>query len=119
MEIRIGSLSRDAREATGAALVIDVFRAFTTAAIAFDRGRGTDHPGGRGGGGAGDPEKQPGHADILMGEVAGRRPRGLTTATRRLKRLRSISAGKSVFNPPAPVRWAPRRRERPAAIRFT
>ena len=38
MEIRIGSLSRDANEATGAALVIDVFRAFTTAAIAFDRG---------------------------------------------------------------------------------
>ena len=38
MEIRMGSLVRDAREATGTAIVIDVFRAFTTAAIAFDRG---------------------------------------------------------------------------------
>ena len=38
MEIRVGSLLRDAREATGAAIIIDVFRAFTTAAIAFDHG---------------------------------------------------------------------------------
>ena len=38
MEIRVGSLVRDAREATGAAIIIDVFRAFTTAAIAFDHG---------------------------------------------------------------------------------
>ena len=38
MEIRMGSLVRDAREATGTAIIIDVFRAFTTAAIAFDRG---------------------------------------------------------------------------------
>ena len=38
MEIRIGSLTRDANEAYGAALVIDVFRAFTTAALAFDHG---------------------------------------------------------------------------------
>ena len=38
MEIRVGSLVRDAREATDAAIIIDVFRAFTTAAIAFDHG---------------------------------------------------------------------------------
>ena len=36
MEIRLGSLVRDAREAAGTVIVIDVFRAFTTAAIAFD-----------------------------------------------------------------------------------
>ena len=41
MEVRLGSLVRDAREAEGTVIIIDVFRAFTTAAIAFDRG--ADH----------------------------------------------------------------------------
>lgn len=35
MEIRIGSLLRGAREAVGTTIIIDVFRAFTTAAVAF------------------------------------------------------------------------------------
>jgi 2-phosphosulfolactate phosphatase len=38
MEIRIGSLLRGAREAGGTVIVIDVFRAFTTASVAFSRG---------------------------------------------------------------------------------
>ena len=38
MEIGIGSLLRGAQEAVGTAVVIDVFRAFTTAAVAFARG---------------------------------------------------------------------------------
>jgi 2-phosphosulfolactate phosphatase len=38
MEIRIGSLLRGAREAEGTVIVIDVFRAFTTASVAFARG---------------------------------------------------------------------------------
>ena len=38
MEIRLGSLVGDAREAEGTVIIIDVFRAFTMAAIAFDRG---------------------------------------------------------------------------------
>ncbi len=38
MEVRVGSLVRDAQEAEGTVIIIDVFRAFTTAAIAFDRG---------------------------------------------------------------------------------
>jgi 2-phosphosulfolactate phosphatase len=38
MEIRIGSLLRGAQEAQGVTIIIDVFRAFTTAAVAFDRG---------------------------------------------------------------------------------
>ena len=38
MEIRLGSQVRDAKEAEGTAIIIDVFRAFTTAAIAFDHG---------------------------------------------------------------------------------
>ena len=70
----MGSLVRDAREAVGAAVIIDVFRAFTTAAIAFDRGateitlvaEADDalalHRSGVG--------------DLLMGEVDGKRPEG-------------------------------------------
>ncbi len=38
MEIRIGSLLRGAQEAEGTVIVIDVFRAFTTGAVAFSRG---------------------------------------------------------------------------------
>ena len=38
MEIRIGSLLPGAREAEGTVIIIDVFRAFTTAAVAFSRG---------------------------------------------------------------------------------
>ncbi len=74
MEIRIGSLLRGAQEAEGTAIVIDVFRAFTTAAIAFSRG----------------VEKivlvaeveealelrNRGLGDLCMGEVAGIRPEG-------------------------------------------
>ena len=74
MEIRLGSLVRDAREAEGTAIIIDVFRAFTTAAIAFDLGA----------------EKivlvaeveealalhDRGIGDLLMGEVDGKRPEG-------------------------------------------
>ena len=38
MEIRICSLLRGAQEAEGTVIVIDVFRAFTTGAVAFSRG---------------------------------------------------------------------------------
>jgi 2-phosphosulfolactate phosphatase len=38
MEIHIASLLSGAREAQGTTVIIDVFRAFTTAAVAFDRG---------------------------------------------------------------------------------
>jgi 2-phosphosulfolactate phosphatase len=38
MEIRLTSLLQGAREARGTTIIIDVFRAFTTAAVAFDRG---------------------------------------------------------------------------------
>jgi len=74
MEIRLGSQVRDAREAEGTVIIIDVFRAFTTAAIAFDRGvreitlvaEAEDalalHKRGVG--------------DLLMGEVDGKRPDG-------------------------------------------
>ena len=38
MEIRIDSLYRGAQEARGTVVIIDVFRAFTTAAVAFSKG---------------------------------------------------------------------------------
>ncbi|MYC07041.1 MAG: 2-phosphosulfolactate phosphatase [Chloroflexi bacterium] len=38
MEIRIGSLLRGAQEARGTVVIVDVFRAFTTAAVAFRNG---------------------------------------------------------------------------------
>src|SRR5262245_16143485 len=38
MEIRLASLLRGAQAAEGTAIIIAVFRAFTTAAVAFDRG---------------------------------------------------------------------------------
>ncbi|MCH7745272.1 MAG: 2-phosphosulfolactate phosphatase [Chloroflexi bacterium] len=74
MEIRMGSLLRGAQEAEGTAIIIDVYRAFTTAAVAFSRG----------------VEKivlvaeveealelrNRGMGDLCMGEVAGIRPDG-------------------------------------------
>ena len=38
MEIRLTSLKEGARQAEGTAIIIDVFRAFTTSAVAFSRG---------------------------------------------------------------------------------
>ena len=74
MEIRMGSLVRDAQEATGAAIIIDVFRAFTTAAIAFDRGATQITL-------VAEAEDalelhRSGVGDLLMGEVDGKRPEG-------------------------------------------
>ncbi len=74
MEIRIESLLRGAQEAEGTVIIIDVFRAFTTAAVAFSRGA----------------EKivlvaeieealqlrKKGVGQVCMGEVAGMRPEG-------------------------------------------
>ena len=74
MEVRLGSLVRDAREAQGTTVIIDVFRAFTTAAIAFDHGAKEIIL-------VAEPEEalklhRRGVGDLLMGEVAGKRPEG-------------------------------------------
>lgn len=96
MEIRIGSLSRDASEATGAALVIDVFRAFTTAAIAFYRGAQRITL-------VAEVEEaleirrsNPAIADILMGEVDGQRPDGFDHGNSPYKASAVDFTGKSV-----------------------
>lgn len=74
MEIRVGSLVRDAREAEGTVVIVDVFRAFTTAAIAFDRGAAQITL-------VAEIEealalRRQGIGDVLMGEVDGKRPEG-------------------------------------------
>ena len=74
MEIRICSLLRGAQEAEGTVIVIDVFRAFTTAAVAFSRGAGKIILV------AEVAEalelKSRGVGEICIGEVAGIRPEG-------------------------------------------
>ncbi len=74
MDIRLGSLVREAREAAGTVIIIDVFRAFTTAAIAFDNGATQITL-------VAEAEDalalhRSGVGDLLIGEVDGKRPPG-------------------------------------------
>ena len=74
MQISLGSLIRGAEEAQGTTIIIDVFRAFTTAAIAFDRGAKEIVL-------FADPNDaldlhRKGVGDYLMGEVSGKKPDG-------------------------------------------
>ena len=74
MEIRIESLIAGAREAEGVVVVVDVFRCFTTEAVAFANGAKEiilvaeiDEA---------LELKRKGMGDVLMGEVGGKRPEG-------------------------------------------
>ena len=74
MEIRMGRLLQGAREAEGTAVIIDVFRAFTTAAVAFSRGATSITL-------VAEVEealelRRRGAGELCMGEVAGMRPEG-------------------------------------------
>ena len=78
MEVRLGSLVRGAQEAQGTAIIIDVFRAFTTAAIAFDHGVKEITL-------VAEPEEalelhRKGVGDFLMGEVADRKSTRLNSS---------------------------------------
>ncbi len=94
MEIRMGSLVRDAREAAGTAIIIDVFRAFTTAAIAFDRGATQITLVAE----ADDALQlhRSGVGDLLMGEVEGRRPDGFDFGNSPFEISQADVAGKSL-----------------------
>ena len=94
MEIRMGSLVRDAREATGTAIIIDVFRAFTTAAIAFDRGATQITLVAE----ADDALQlhRSGVGDLLMGEVDGKRPEGFDFGNSPFEISQADVAGKSL-----------------------
>jgi len=74
MEIRIESLVEGAQRAQGTVVIVDVFRAFTTAAVAFARGARQIIL-------VADPRealslRERGLGELVMGEVAGRRPEG-------------------------------------------
>ena len=74
MEIRIVSLLPGAREAEGTVIIIDVFRAFTTAAVAFSRGAEKIYL-------VAEVEealelRERGVGELCIGEVAGARPQG-------------------------------------------
>ena len=94
MEIRMGSLVRDAREATGITIIIDVFRAFTTAAIAFDRGATQITLVAE----ADDALElhRSGVGDLLMGEVDGKRPEGFDFGNSPYEISQADVAGKSL-----------------------
>jgi 2-phosphosulfolactate phosphatase len=95
MEIRLGSLIRDAREAQGIAIIIDVFRAFTTAAIAFHQGATRIVL-------VAEIEealalKKRGVGDLLMGEVDGRRPDGFDFGNSPYEISQADLAGKTLI----------------------
>ena len=90
----MGSLVRDAREATGTAIIIDVFRAFTTAAIAFDRGATRITL-------VAEAEDalelyRSGVGDLLMGEVDGKRPEGFDLGNSPHEMSQADVSGKSL-----------------------
>lgn len=94
MEIKLGSLVRDAEEAEGTVIIIDVFRAFTTAAIAFDRG--ADHIVL-----VAEIEealalRDRGIGDLLMGEVDGTRPDGFDYGNSPFEISTADVAGKTI-----------------------
>lgn len=74
MEIRIDSLLEGARRARGTVVIVDVFRAFTTAAVAFSRGAAKIVM-------VAEPDealalKARGLGELCVGEVNGIRPEG-------------------------------------------
>ena len=95
MEIRIDSLYRGAREARGTVVIIDVFRAFTTDAVAFSKGA----------------EKivlvaeveealklrEQGVGEICMGEVDGIRPEGFDLGNSPYEMLDADVTGKTLI----------------------
>ena len=94
MQIKIGSLTRDAQDAAGTAIIIDVFRAFTTAAIAFDRGATQITLVAE----AADALQlhRRGVGDLLMGEVDGKRPDGFDFGNSPHEIAQADLAGKSL-----------------------
>ena len=95
MKIRLGSLMDGAREAEGTVVIIDVYRAFTTAAVAFRRGA----------------EKivlvaevaealdlrAQGIGELCVGEVGGKRPEGFDFGNSPFELSRADVAGKTLI----------------------
>ena len=126
MQISIGSLLEGAQQATGAVAIIDVFRAFTTAAVAFTNGASRVVM-------VGSVEealalRESGEVHICIGEVRGRAPpgfdfgnspfeiadvdfRGKAIAQRTGAGTQGIVAARARGTSMRP-RWSPRRRPR-------
>ncbi|MYE54072.1 MAG: 2-phosphosulfolactate phosphatase [Chloroflexi bacterium] len=95
MEIRIDSLYRGANEARGTVVIIDVFRAFTTAAVAFSKGAKKIVL-------VAEVEealnlREQGVGDICMGEVDGKRPEGFDLGNSPYEMLDADVAGKTLI----------------------
>ena len=83
MEIRLLSLLEGARRAAGTVVIIDVYRAFTTAAVALQRGAARILL-------VNTPEsafklRREGRGDLCMGEVSGIKVPGSISAIRRTR----------------------------------
>lgn len=95
MDITLGSLLADAREARGTVVIIDVFRAFTTAAIAFSRGADKIVL-------VAEVEealalRSQGVGDICMGEVDGMRPEGFDLGNSPFEMSHAAVEGKTLI----------------------
>lgn len=95
MEIRIESLLEGASRAAGAVAVIDVFRAFTTAAAAFARGARQIVM-------VGTVEealalRERGRGQVCMGEVGGRAPPGFDFGNSPFELSQADLAGKTII----------------------
>ena len=95
MEIRIDSLYRGANEARGTVVIIDVFRAFTTAAVAFSKGAKKIVL-------VAEVEealnlREQGVGEICMGEVDGKRPEEFDLGNSPYEMLDADVAGKTLI----------------------
>ena len=95
MEITVRSLIRGAQESQGIAVIIDVFRCFTTEAVAFDRGAEkiilvSEIEEAR-------ELRERGLGQILMGEVGGKRPEGFDYGNSPFDLLNANLRGKTII----------------------
>jgi 2-phosphosulfolactate phosphatase len=95
MKIRLASLIEGAREARGTVVVIDVFRAFTSAAVAFSRGAESIAL-------VAEVEqalslRERGVGDLCMGEVDGKRPDSFDFGNSPFELSRADVAGKRLI----------------------
>ncbi|PKB82213.1 MAG: hypothetical protein BZY88_04945 [SAR202 cluster bacterium Io17-Chloro-G9] len=95
MNVELGSLLGDAKEARGTVIIVDVFRAFTTAAVAFDRGAKSIVL-------VAEVEEalslhRQGVGEILIGEVDGARPEGFDLGNSPNEASQQDFSGKTVI----------------------
>jgi 2-phosphosulfolactate phosphatase len=94
MDVRIESLIDGARRARGTVVIVDVFRAFTTAAMALDRGASRiimeAEPA------EALPLRERGLGDLCTGEVDGRRPEGFDLGNSPYEMSQAAVAGKVI-----------------------